>query len=236
MPALIAFAGVLGGLAVVRWAYKTAQKVNHELEEARLARMAEGMRTSEIPTLRRDPVTARIPIIFVTAFDKYAVRAFELAAIDYLLKPLSPEDLMRSVSRIRGKKSHDTAARVVALESHFKNLNDYEKIAINALEGTHFVRLRDIVRMEGSDNYTFIFVKDEKFTASKTMKYFEDLLLPYNFFRTHKKHLVNLNCIKTWKREDGGLLVLEDGSKIEVARRRRPDFAEAVRRLELNVG
>ncbi|MFO1107923.1 MAG: hypothetical protein U1E61_01930 [Bradyrhizobium sp.] len=57
MPALIAFAGVLGGLAVVRWAYKTAQKVNHELEEARVARMAEGMRTSEIPTLRRDPVT-----------------------------------------------------------------------------------------------------------------------------------------------------------------------------------
>jgi hypothetical protein len=57
MPALIAFAGVLGGLAVVRWAYKTAQRVNQELEEARLARMAEAMRTSEIPTLRRDPVT-----------------------------------------------------------------------------------------------------------------------------------------------------------------------------------
>ena len=57
MPALIAFAGVLGGLAVVRWAYNTAQRVNQELEEARLARMAENMRTSEIPTLRRDPVT-----------------------------------------------------------------------------------------------------------------------------------------------------------------------------------
>ncbi len=57
MPALIAFAGVLGGLAVVRWAYKTAQRVNEELEEARLARMTENMRTSEIPTLRRDPVT-----------------------------------------------------------------------------------------------------------------------------------------------------------------------------------
>ena len=57
MPALIAFAGVLGGLAVVRWAYRTAQRVNEELEEARLARMAESMRTSEIPTLRRDPVT-----------------------------------------------------------------------------------------------------------------------------------------------------------------------------------
>ena len=57
MPALIAFAGVLGGLAVVRWAYKTAQRVNQELEEARVARMAESMRTSEIPTLRRDPVT-----------------------------------------------------------------------------------------------------------------------------------------------------------------------------------
>jgi hypothetical protein len=57
MPALIAFAGVLGGLAVVRWAYKTAQRVNQELEDARLARMAESMRTSEIPTLRRDPVT-----------------------------------------------------------------------------------------------------------------------------------------------------------------------------------
>ena len=57
MPALIAFASVLGGLAVVRWAYKTAQRVNQELEEARLARMAENMRTSEIPTLRRDPVT-----------------------------------------------------------------------------------------------------------------------------------------------------------------------------------
>ncbi len=173
-------------------------------------------------------------IIFITAYDQYAVRAFQLAALDYLLKPLDPEELMRAVSRIKGKKPFKMGERVEVLEANQRNLNNYEKIAINALEGTHFVRLRDIVRLEGSDNYTHIHVAgEERFTASKTMKYFEDLLTPYNFFRTHKKHLINLNFIKSWNREDGGLLVLENGAKVEVARRRRPDFADAVRKLEM---
>lgn len=171
-------------------------------------------------------------IIFVTAFEEYAVRAFQLAAIDYITKPIDPEDLKRAVSRIRNGKSSRTKERLEIVKDQFINPNLYDKIAISALDGSHFVRLRDIIRMEGYDNYTHIFLKDEKFTASRTMLHFEDMLRPLNFFRVHKKHLVNLNHIKAFKREDGGTLIMEDGTKLEVARRRKPDFFDAVRRLE----
>jgi two-component system, LytTR family, response regulator len=171
-------------------------------------------------------------IIFVTAFEQYAVRAFKLAAIDYLLKPIDPLEIMRAVSRIRAGKFMDAAPRLDIAQSHLNHPNSYDKIAISALDGSHYVRLRDIIRLEGSDNYTHIYLKGEKFTASKTLKFFEEILIPFNFFRTHKTHLINLNYIKNWKREDGGRLILEDGSKVEVSRRRKPTFMEAVKQLE----
>ena len=110
--------------------------------------------------------------------------------------------------------------------------NAFEKIGISGLDGVHFVRLRDIVRLEAEDNYThFILKPGNKITASKTIKAYEDTLLRLNFVRVHKKHIVNMNYMKTYIKGEGGYLVLENGETIEVSRRKKASLMDSVRRL-----
>ena len=129
-------------------------------------------------------------IIFVTAYNQYALTAFDFSAIDYVLKPIEPDDLRRAVSRIRvSRKGASTKQRVELLQQNYSpNMpNAFEKIGISGLDGVHFVRLRDIVRLEAEDNYThFILKPGNKITASKTIKAYEDTLLRLNFVRVHK--------------------------------------------------
>jgi two-component system, LytTR family, response regulator len=174
-------------------------------------------------------------IIFVTAFDKYALSAFDFSAIDYVLKPIEPEDLRRAVGRIRmAKKTQDTKQRVEVLQQNFSPNapNAFEKIGIAGLDGVHFVCLRDIVRLEAEDNYThFILKGSERITSSKTIKAYEETLLRLNFVRVHKKHIVNMNYMKTYIKGEGGYLVLENNETIEVSRRKKSTLIESVRRL-----
>ena len=110
--------------------------------------------------------------------------------------------------------------------------NAFEKIGISGLDGVHFVRLSDIVRLEAEDNYThFILKTNTKITASKTIKAYEDTLLRLNFVRVHKKHIVNMNYMKTYIKGEGGYLVLENGETIEVSRRKKASLMDSVRRL-----
>lgn len=174
-------------------------------------------------------------IIFVTAYNQYALTAFDFSAIDYVLKPIEPDDLRRAVSRIRmGRKNASTKQRVELLQQNYSpNMpNAFEKIGISGLDGVHFVRLRDIVRLEAEDNYThFILKTGNKITASKTIKAYEDTLLRLNFVRVHKKHIVNMNYMKTYIKGEGGYLVLENGETIEVSRRKKATLMDSVRRL-----
>lgn len=171
-------------------------------------------------------------IIFVTAFDKYALKAFEFAAIDYVTKPIEREELMRAVSRIR-RKTTDTKARLEVLQQNYNPAgpNAFERIGISALDGVHFVRLGDIVRLEAEDNYTHFLLKGgDKITASKTIKSYEDILSTMNFVRVHKKHIVNMNFMKTYIKGEGGYLILDNGESIEVSRRKKSSLMESVRR------
>lgn len=174
-------------------------------------------------------------IIFVTAFDKYALTAFDFSAIDYVLKPIEPDDLRRAVSRIRlTRKAPDTKQRLEVLQQNYapNAPNAFEKIGISGLDGVHFVCLRDIVRLEAEDNYThFILKNNERITASKTIKAYEDTLLRLNFVRVHKKHIVNMNYMKTYIKGEGGYLVLENSETIEVSRRKKSTLIDSVRRL-----
>lgn len=174
-------------------------------------------------------------IIFVTAYDKYALTAFDFSAIDYVLKPIEPKDLQRAVSRIRiaGPKGKSTKERLEVLQQNYApaSPNAFEKVGISAVEGIHFVRLSDIVRLEAEDNYTHFFVQTgEKITAAKTIKTYEEVLGRYNFLRVHKKNIVNMNYMKTFVKEDS-YLVLENAEKVEVSRRKRPAIMDAVRRM-----
>ncbi|MEZ4919008.1 MAG: LytTR family DNA-binding domain-containing protein [Saprospiraceae bacterium] len=174
-------------------------------------------------------------IIFVTAFDKYALTAFDFSAIDYVLKPIEPDDLRRAVSRIRvGKKSPNTKQRLELFQQNYApgGPNAFEKIGIAAVEGVHFVKLGDIVRLEAEDNYThFILNNSDRITAAKTIKAYEESLLRYNFVRVHKKHIVNMNYMKTYVKGEGGYLVLENGETIEVSRRKKSILSEAIGRM-----
>lgn len=171
-------------------------------------------------------------IIFVTAFDKYALRAFEFSAIDYVTKPIEREELMRAVSRIRHKNS-GTKERLEILQQTFNPNapNAFEKLGISAMDGVHFVRLGDIVRLEAADNYTHFLLKSgTRITASRTIKAYEDTLAAFNFVRVHKKHIVNMNFMKTYIKGEGGYLVMDNGDNIEVSRRKKSNLMEAVRR------
>ncbi|MCB0619067.1 MAG: response regulator transcription factor [Saprospiraceae bacterium] len=172
-------------------------------------------------------------IIFVTAFDRYAIKACEYSSIGYIVKPIDPDLLQQAVQRIRPRRPGKMDSRLELFNQVYNNPNAFEKMSISALDGIYFVNIREIVRFEAEDNYTHIFLKSgDKITASKTIKAYEEMLQGVNFYRVHKRHVINLNYMRKFVKGDGGYLIMDDGKKIEVSRRRRPAFMEQMRRLQ----
>src|SRR5215472_11990720 len=144
--------------------------------------------------LKRLPVV-HFDVIFVTAFDKYAVQAFKFSAIDYLLKPVDPDDLRQAVARLQQKRSkEETAKRFETLLDNLRNGTGLpRRISVPTVKGMEFLPVQEIVRCESHVNYTTIFlVNGQKLTVARTLKEFEELLEEYHFFRIHNSHLINL--------------------------------------------
>ena len=172
-------------------------------------------------------------IIFVTAYDKFAMTACEYSSIGYILKPIDPDKLIEAVGRIRPRRQGRTEERLQVMQQYTHHPNSFEKMSIAALDGIHFVKIRDIVRFEAEDNYTHIFLDGgTRITASKTIKAYENMLTPFNFYRVHKRHVINMNYMKKFVKGDGGYLIMDDDAKIEVSRRRRPAFMTQLRVLQ----
>ena len=174
-------------------------------------------------------------VIFITAYNEHAIKACEYSSIGYILKPINPDELVQAVRRVR--VTHGSKQMEQRLEIFNKQMNNttnaFEKMSISAIDGIYFVSIKDIVRFEAEDNYTHIFLRSgDRITASKTIKAYADMLEHMNFYRVHKKHVINLNFMKMFIKGDGGYLLMEDDKKIEVSRRRRPAFMEQMRRLE----
>ncbi|MCB0653785.1 MAG: response regulator transcription factor [Saprospiraceae bacterium] len=171
-------------------------------------------------------------IIFITAYEEYAIKACEYSSIGYVLKPIDPDALKEAVSRIGSQKNSETERRLDVFNTYYNNPNAFTKMSISALDGIYFVNIKDIVRFEAEDNYTHIYLESgERITASKTIKAYEELLAPFNFYRVHKRHVINLNYMRKFVKGDGGYLIMDDEMKIEVSRRRRPAFMERMKRL-----
>lgn len=154
-------------------------------------------------------------IIFVTTYQEYALRSYEFAAIDYILKPVDPEDLKRAVSRIR-RNNPQTKSRLNTLRKIQKQqLTLEDSIPIAGGSQVRYVKIKNIVRLEGIDNYTrIIMANGEKHTASQTLKTYDLLLTPLNFVRVHKKHLVNKEHITAYDRGNKiRTLTLQNGEK-----------------------
>ena len=172
-------------------------------------------------------------VIFVTAYDQFAMKACEYSSIGYILKPIDPDKLVEAVSRVRPRRQGRTEERLQVMQQFASHPNSFEKMSIAALDGIHFVKIRDIVRFEAEDNYTHIFLHGgNRITASKTIKAYEDMLVPFNFYRVHKRHVINMNYMKKFVKGDGGYLIMDDDVKIEVSRRRRPAFMTQLRVLQ----
>jgi len=172
-------------------------------------------------------------VIFVTAYENYAIQACEYASIGYILKPIDPDALKEAVMRSMQRRQSEIDRRLEIFTSHYSNPNSFKKMSISGVDGIYFVNIQDIVRFEAEDNYTHIHMDNgDRITASKTIKSYEEMLAPFNFYRVHKRHVINLNFMKKFIKGEGGKVVMEDTLEIEVSRRRRPQFMEQLRRLQ----
>ena len=172
-------------------------------------------------------------IIFVTAYDQFAMKAFDYAAIGYILKPIDPDRLVDAVNRIRPRGQARTQERLEAMHRFQMQPNSFDKMAIGAVDGIHFIKIGQIIRCEAEDNYTHIYMVDgQRITASKTIKMYEDMLATFHFYRVHKRHVINMNYMKKFVKGEGGYLIMDDGMRIEVSRRRRSAFMTQLRMLQ----
>lgn len=166
-------------------------------------------------------------VIFITAFDEYSLKAFRYSAIDYLLKPVDIEELKAAVKKASEKQLlKNTNDRLSNLLSNLlPRQNNLQKIAIATQEGLVFVSLEHIIRCEASKNYTYIYLHgNRKIIASKNILEYEELLPQDMFFRIHNSHIINLNYINSYQKGRGGTVIMEDGTVIEVAARRKEEF------------
>jgi two-component system, LytTR family, response regulator len=163
-------------------------------------------------------------VIFITGYDRYAIRAFEFAALHYLLKPIDHNDLLEAINRFKNR------TKTEHIESKLKILNDNinnksRKIILPSSDGLIVVELDDIIRCESSNNYTtFYMVKGEKYVISKSINGYESLLCDIHFARIHSKHLINLKYVKKYVKGRGGYVVLQDNSNVDVSEGKKKDF------------
>lgn len=176
-------------------------------------------------------------VIFVTAFEKYAVQAFRFSAIDYLLKPVDVEDLKEAIAKVVDKNANENqlARKFQVLLENVEQLKQYtppKKIVVPTISGFELLPVIDIIRCQSNVNYTTIFMQGEqKLVVAKTLKEFEEMLSEYNFLRVHASHLVNLAYVKSYQKGKGGAVILNDGTEIDVSKGRKDDLIEYFNRL-----
>ena len=164
-------------------------------------------------------------VVFTTAFNQYAIQAIRFSALDYLLKPIDVTELTNAVNRFvqRKKSFSNTSLQYQNLVNNLAARNNEEfTLAINGSQGMQFLKISEIIRLEGDRNYTlFILNGDRKHLASKTLKEYEELLVDKGFVRIHKSHLVNRSFVESLTPD--GMILMKDKSQVEVSRRRLPD-------------
>ena len=167
-------------------------------------------------------------VIFITAFDTYAVDAFKFSAIDYLLKPIDPDDLIRSISKVEKLLySESLELRLKNLMSNQLQHGKEQTIVLKTHEAFHVVRIKDIIQCEAKGNYTLFHLRNAtNILVSQTLKKYEDLLSRFSFFRCHQSHLVNLKVVVRFDKKDGGALVLENNQCLPVSVRRKEQLFE----------
>ena len=177
------------------------------------------------------PVT--FDVIFITSYDQYAVKAFKFCALDYLLKPISPEDLVQAVNKVKDKSTINITNRFESLLNniHFKS-GKIEKVAIPTQEGIDFFSTDDIIYCQAEGSYTRLFMtNNRKEIVPRTLKDFENLLNASGFCRVHNSSLINLKHVQKYVRGDGGYVILTEGHHADISRRKKEEFLNILNRI-----
>lgn len=169
-------------------------------------------------------------IIFTTAYNHYSIDAIRISAFDYLVKPIGIEELQQAVERLSKMRHKQTKEKIDILKKSLSdNRSQEDKIAISTSEGIEFIAIKNIIHVESKSNYSKIYLGDNKtIVVSKILKDFEEMLLPYNFYRIHNSHLINLNYIQKYVRSQGGQVMLQDGTLIDISRRKKEEFLKMI--------
>lgn len=172
-------------------------------------------------------------VVFVTAYNQYAIRALRASAVDYLMKPIDIDELKNTIETLRTqiqKAPPQYDSRLNHLFDTLKHLTNNQlsdKIALSTQDGVLFIQVKDILRVEAMSNYSsFFLMNKQRIVVSRTLKEFEEVLIPYNFFRANRSQLVNLNQISKYQKGDGGVLHLTDGYEVEVSPQRKAELLE----------
>lgn len=175
-------------------------------------------------------------IILITAFDQYGIQAIKFSAVDYLLKPLNIEELKIAVQkaekRINERMQNRELENLLQLLKH-REQKSAHKLALPTLKETRFVHPKEILRCESSNAYTtFYLLNNEKTVVSRPIYEYEELLADFGFLRCHQSHLVNKTYIKSWVKEDGGYLVLDNGDRVPVSRSKKDNITQILIHLK----
>lgn len=174
--------------------------------------------------LMKQIVNPGFQLIFVTAHNKYAIEAFQFSAIDYLMKPVDPDALQKSIQRaIANIRNNSLHQQVQVLLQQLAGIQNHDrKIVLKDIENTYFIRVADILYCEAEGTYTkFYFSNNDPILVSKNLKEYETILEPIGFVRTHHSFLANPDKIKMYDKTDGGALILEGGLSIPVSQRKK---------------
>ncbi|WP_417860335.1 LytR/AlgR family response regulator transcription factor [Winogradskyella sediminis] len=163
-------------------------------------------------------------VIFTTAFDNFAIKAFKFSAFDYLLKPIDTDDFNEAIERLKANLNTQNIEH--QLQNLFKNLKPEQNkiITIPTLTGFETLKVEDIIHLEADTSYTHIYSKERKLMVSKPIKFYEDLLTEYAFFKTHKSHLININHVKKYFKGKQSYVIMSNDHHVPVSVRRKEEF------------
>lgn len=178
---------------------------------------------------------ANIAVIFTTAYDQYAIKAFRFSAVDYLLKPIDIDELKTAIQKITAPQHMSLAQQ--KLEHLLANIRrspeDDPVLLVSTMDSIEFVNIRDILRCEADGAYCTLIMKDgTSVMVSKVIKEFEMLLQDYGFYRVHQSHIINMREIRKFSRPDNAL-IMRDGKKIQLARSRKEQFFDALNKVKV---
>lgn len=174
----------------------------------------------------------KFQVIFITAHNKYAIDAFKFSAIDFLTKPINPDDLAKSVQKAeQSVKKRSYLEQIAVMNEKNISINE-KKIVLKELDVIHVLKLKDLICCEASGIYTTFYINNSKqIVVSKNLKEYEEILEPFGFLRIHNTFLINAHKIEKFEKSDGGFVIMEGGQKIPVSQRKRDVLIDFLKKI-----